>query len=40
MEDKTCQSCDNYFYKDILKCASCYDLSNWECKNEKVICSK
>ena len=35
MNNKTCQNCNNYFYKDILKCSSCYELSNWEPKDEK-----
>ena len=34
MDDKTCQNCNNHFYKDIFKCNSCYELSNWEPKKE------
>ena len=46
MENKTCHNCGNHFYKDVLKCASCYELSNWEPKNEEenndaqTICGK
>lgn len=35
MNDKTCQNCKNHFYKNILKCASCYELSNFELRDEK-----
>ena len=35
MNSKTCQNCNNLFYKYIIRCASCYELNNWEPKVEK-----